>query len=167
MCLPTHQLESLSIDPGLSASWEIVSLQLAEVSQKGHFFQAVWKQKLCDLMSLSDTSDRREKNWCLSDSSGKVQMILFMISSLKRKTLKPLETRSCLLQVPVKHKNIKWKWGQVPGMTWFSVFSDYWDKADGTTVSEGLPCNPCFTSTPSLQFLLSHFSFPRTASLCI
>lgn len=84
--LPTHQLERLSIDPVLSASWEIVSLQLEEVSQNGHFSQAIWKRKLCDLVSLSDTSDRRE-NWCLSDSSEKVQTTLFMISSLKRKTL--------------------------------------------------------------------------------
>lgn len=53
--LPTHQLERLGIDPVLSASWETVSLQLEEVSQNGHFSQAVWKQKLCDLVSLSDT----------------------------------------------------------------------------------------------------------------
>lgn len=83
--LPTHQVESLGIDPDLRASWEIVSLQLVEVSQNGHFPQAFWKQKLCDLVSLSDTSDRREKSWCLSDWSGIVQMTLFMICSLKGK----------------------------------------------------------------------------------
>lgn len=78
--LPIHQhTPSLGIDPDLSTSWEIVSLQLVEVSQNGHFPQAFWKQKLCDLVSLSDTSDRREKSWCLSDLSRIVQMTLFMI----------------------------------------------------------------------------------------
>lgn len=45
----------------------------------------------------------------------KSPMTLFMIGSLKRKTLKPLETKSCLLKVPVKHKNIKM---QVRSNTW-------------------------------------------------
>lgn len=118
------RLESLGIDPDLSASWEIVSLQLAELSQNGHFSQAFCKQKLCDLVSLSDTSDRREKNWCLYDPSGKVQMILFTIRSLKRKTLKPWETKSHLLKIPVKQKNIK-----------MEVRSNTWDDMDLTVLS--------------------------------
>lgn len=118
------QLESLGIDPDLSASWEIVFLQLAEVSQNGYFSQAFCKQKLCDLESLSDISDRREKNWCLCDPSGKVQMVLFMISSLQRKTLKPWETKSHFLKIPVKHKNIK-----------LEVRSNTWDYMDLTVLS--------------------------------
>lgn len=151
-CFHYNLVTCLGIDPVLSASWEIVSLQLAKVSQNGHFPWAGWKQQLCDLVSLSDTSDKREEeNGCLSDAPEKVQTILFTISSLKRKTPKPWETNSHLLKIPVKHKNRKMEVrSNTKDYVVLSLLSDYWDTAAGTVVSEGLHCNPCFPGRPSL-----------------
>lgn len=106
-CFPYNLVNCLGINPVLSASWEIVSLQLAGVSQNGHFPWAGWKQKLCGLVFLSDTSDRREKeNWYLSESPENIQTTLFTISSFKRKTPKPRESNSHLLKIPVKSRRV-------------------------------------------------------------